>query len=333
MICPIRAALALFTAIVLASWWPLAAHAAAADSVANYPDKPIRLIVPAGPGSANDTLARILALRLGDALGRQIVVDNRAGASGIIAAETVAHAAPDGYTLLNVSAATVVIFPQLHKNLSYDPLQDLIPITLFGITHNAMVVHPSLPARSVKDLIALAKSQPGKLNMASAGAGTQSHLAGIQFLVLAGIDAVHVPYKDGGASVASVMANEAQFVISPLPAVLPHVRSGRLRALGTGGDKRSKQLPDVPTISEAGLPGYQSTGWSGLQGPTGIPRTILDKLNATLAKVMNQPDTREQIERQGAEPVTSTPAEFASFIREEWDRFGPAIKAAGLKVE
>jgi tripartite-type tricarboxylate transporter receptor subunit TctC len=196
-----------------------------------------------------------------------------------------------------------------------------------------MVIHPSLAVRSVKEFIAHAKSAPGKLNMASAGAGSQSHLAGMQLLLAAGVDATHVPYKGGGASVAAVIANESQFCVTPLPATLPHVKSGRLRALGTGGDKRSQQLPDTPTLAEAGLPGFHSTGWIGLLTPKGLPKPLFDRTRATFLKAMEQADTREQIQRQGGDPVTSTPDEFAKFIRIEWDRFGAAIKAAKLKVD
>ena len=319
--------------ILAASLSTFGAQAASADTAAKYPDKPIRLIVPQGIGASNDTQSRVLAVKLGEALGQQIVIDNRPGAGGMIGMEIASRAVPDGYTLLASATATQVIAPQLYKTLAFHPFNDLLPIALFAITQNALVVHTSLPAKNVKELIALAKAAPGKINMASAGAGAQSHLAGVQFVLLAGIDAVHVPYKGGGASVAAVIANESQFTITPLPATLSHIKSGRLRALGTGGDKRSLQLPDVPTIAEAGVKGYQSTGWIGLLAPKGTPKPILDKLHATLVKVMNQPDTRELVERQGAEAVASTPAEFAKFIREEWDRFGQAIKAAKLKVE
>jgi len=319
--------------ILAASLSPFDAKAASADTTAKYPDKPVRLIVPQGIGASNDTQSRVLAAKLGEALGQQIVIDNRPGAGGMIGMEIASHAVPDGYTLLASATATQVIAPQLYKKIAFDPFNDLMPIALFAITQNTLVVHPALPAKNVKELIALAKASPGKLNMASAGAGSQSHLAGMQFILRTGIDAVHVPYKGGGASVAAVIANESQFHITPLPATLSHIKSGRLRALGVGGLKRASQLPDVPTIAEAGVKDYQSTGWIGLLAPKGTPKPILDKLHATLAIVMNQPDTRELVERQGADPVTSTPAEFAKFIREEWDRFGQAIKAAKLTVE
>jgi tripartite-type tricarboxylate transporter receptor subunit TctC len=310
-----------------------ASPALAADSAAAYPDRPIRFIVPQGVGASTDTLSRVLAVQLGEALGQQLVVDNRAGAGGIIGMELGARAAPDGYTLLATATATQVIAPQLYRKLAFDPFKDLQPLSLFGVTQNVLVVHPPLPARSVKEFVALLKSVPNKLNMASAGAGSQSHLAGVQFLLLSGTQAVHVPYKGGGASVAAVFAGEAQFTVTPLPATIAHVRSGRLRALGVGGERRSPQLPEVPTIAEAGVPGYQSTGWVGLMVPQGFPKPIFDKLYTTFLKTMAQPGTRELIERQGGEPVTSTPQEFAKFIRDEWNRFGVAIKAAQLQVE
>ena len=302
----------------------------AADAAENYPGKPIRLIVPAGSGSANDTLARVIAIKMGEALNRTLVVDNRPGAGGIIGVETVAHAVPDGYTLLTVSTSSVVILPQMHQKLNFDIFRDFAPVGLTGLTQNALVVHPSLPS-TVKDLVAYAKANPGRLNMASAGLGSQSHLAGVQFLLLTGIDVVHVPYKDGGASVAALIGNQAQFTITPLPSTLPHVRANRLRALATGGDRRSMQLPDVPTMNEAGVAGYQSTGWNGLLAPAKVPKAVIEILNTTLAKVIAQAETREQFERQGAEPRASTPAEFARFIREEWDRYAPVIKAAGVQ--
>ncbi len=298
-----------------------------------YPARPVRLIVPQGVGASTDTLSRALALKLGETFGQQVVVDNRPGAGGLIGMEIAASAAPDGYTLLATATATQVIAPQLQKRLAFDPFKDLLPVSLFGITHNVMVIHPSLPARSVKELIAHAKSAPGRLNMASAGAGSQSHLAGVQFLLAAGAAATHVPYKGGGASVAAVIANESQFCVTPLPATLPHIKSGRLRALGTGGNQRSQQLPDTPTIAEAGLAGFHSTGWIGLMTPKGMPSPLFDRIRGAFLKTMEHADTREQITRQGGDPVTSTPGEFAKFIRIEWDRFGTAIRAAKLTLE
>ncbi len=302
---------------------------AAAVSAAAYPDKPVRLIVPAGAGSANDTLVRMIALKLSETFQRTMVVDNRPGAGGIIGVETAAHAAADGYTLLTVSTASVVILPQMHKKLNFDVFRDFAPIALIGMTQNVMVAHPAAPA-TVRDLIIAAKSNPDRLNMASAGLGSQSHLAGVQFLLLAGIDVVHVPYKDGGASVTALIANQAQFTITPLPATLPHVRAGRLRAIATGGDARAAQLPEVPTMVEAGVAGYQSTGWNGLLAPVKVSRSIVEQIASAVARVIAQPEMRDQFERQGAEARSTTPREFASFMREEWDRYAKVIKAAGI---
>ena len=305
---------------------------AAAVSAAAYPDKPVRLIVPAGAGSANDTLVRMIALKLSETFQRTMVVDNRPGAGGIIGVETAAHAAADGYTLLTVSTASVVILPQMHKKLNFDVFRDFAPIAVIGMTQNVMVAHPAAPA-TVRDLIIAAKSNPDRLNMASAGLGSQSHLAGVQFLLLAGIDVVHVPYKDGGASVTALIANQAQFTITPLPATLPHVRAGRLRAIATGGDTRAAQLPEVPTMVEAGVAGYQSTGWNGLLAPVKVSRSIVQQIASAVARVIAQPEMRDQFERQGAEARSTTPVEFASFMREEWDRYAKVIKAAGITPE
>lgn len=300
---------------------------------AEYPNKPVRLIVPQGPGAGTDNLARVLAVKWGEALGQQIVVDNRPGASGLIGIELTVNAAADGYTLLATSTGIQVVAPQLRKKLGFDPLRDLAPISLFAVTQNALVVHPSVAAKSVREFIALAKAAPGKLNMASAGTGTQSHLASVQFLLMAGIDAAHVPYRGGGAMVTALLANESQFNVTPLPGVLGHVQSGRLRVLGTGGSARSTQLPEVPTLAEAGVAGYQSSGWSGLLAPRRVPKPVVDKLHATLTKVASLSDTREQIARQGADVVVSQPAAFDAFLRGEWARYAVAIQAAKLLVE
>jgi len=306
--------------------------AVAAESAASYPSKPIRIIIANTTGTSVDNLARVLTLRLGEELGQQVVADNRGGAGGIIGAEIAAHSAPDGYTLLVCSTGMQVITPQIYKKLNYDPVKDFAPLSLFVVTQNLLVVNPTLPVNSVRELIAYAKANPGKLNMSNAGAGFQSHLAGVLFTHATGIDVHHVPYK-GGASLIAVMGNESQFTIAPAPSVINHVRSGRLRALASGGEKRSPQTPDLPTIAEAGVPGYVSTGWTGLMAPKGIPKPIFDKLYATLVKVVNNPATRELLERQGGDPVTNTPAEFVKFINEEYARFGQAIKLANLKVE
>ncbi len=308
------------------------AFAAPVAQAQTYPTKPIRLIIANTTGTSVDTLARVLGVRLGEELGQQVVSDNRGGAGGLIGAEIVAHSPADGYTLLISSTGMQVITPQIYQKLNYKPVKDFAPLSLFAVTQNILVVNPTQPINSVKELIAYAKANPGKLNMSNAGAGFQSHLAGVLFMHATGIDVHQVPYK-GGASLIAVIGNESQFTIAPSPAVMAHVRSGRMRALATGGEKRSPQTPDLPTISEAGVPGYVSTGWAGLMAPKGISKPVFDKLYATLVKVVNQPRTRELLERQGGDPITTTPAEFVKFINDEYARFGQAIKLANLKVE
>ena len=306
--------------------------AAGADPAANYPSRPIRLIIAQTTGTSVDTLGRVIATKLGEDLGQQIVVDNRAGAGGTIGAEIAAHSAPNGYTLLMSSTAMQVISPQIYKKLNYQPVKDFVAISMCAITQNILVMNPGLPFKSVTELVAHAKTNPGKLRMSNAGAGFQSHLAGVLFTHMTGIDVLHVPYK-GGASLIAVMANESQFTIAPGPAVMGHVRGGRLRALATGGEKRSPLTPELPTISEAGVPGYVSTGWAGLMAPKGAPKPIVDKLHTALTRTLNDPATRKLMEAQGGEPVTSTGAEFIKLINEEYKRFGQAIQLAKLKVE
>jgi len=318
-----------YTLAVLVNLQPLPASAAQTTS---YPTKPVRVIIANTTGTSVDTLSRVLAVKMSDVLGEQMVVDNRAGAGGTIGAEIAAQSTPDGYTLFLTSTGVQVVSPQLYKKLNYHPTNDFEPISLFAITQNILVVNPTLPFKSVKDLLAYAKTNPGKLNMSNAGSGFQSHLAGLLFTHMAKIDVLHVPYK-GGASLTAVVANEAQFTIAPGPAVMGHVRSGRLRAIATGGEKRSSITPELPTIIESGVPGFVSTGWAGLMAPKKTPKPILDKLHATLVRVVNDPVTREQLERQGGEPTITTPAEMIAFINKEYERFGQAIKIAGLGIQ
>jgi len=305
----------------------------AAERQTSYPERPVRVIVPADAGSATGNLARVLATGLTDVLGKQFVIDNRPGASGLIGLELTARAAGDGYTLLSTGPGIQVVTPQLQKELSFDPFRDFLPIALYAASSNVLSVHPSVPAKSVKEFIGLAKAAPGALRFSSAGTGTQGHLAGTQLIVLTGIDVLHVPYKSGGASTTAVIANEAQFSMSPLPNVFPHVKAGRLRALGVGGVERSAKLPDVPTIAEAGVPGYRSTGWAGLLSPRGLPPALVNRLNAAVREAMNRADVRERVEALGAEVVTGTPTAFADLIRSDWDSYGKAIRAANIRLD
>jgi tripartite-type tricarboxylate transporter receptor subunit TctC len=306
--------------------------AAAADTAAGYPSRPIRLIIANTTGTSVDTLSRVLAVKFGEELGQQVVADNRAGAGGTIGAEIASQSAPDGHTLLISSTGMQVIAPQIYAKLNYHPVKDFEAISLFAVTQNILVMNPALPYQTVKELVAFGKANPGKLRMSNAGAGFQSHLAGVLFTHMAGIDVLHVPYK-GGASLIAVMSNESQFTIAPGPAVIGHVRGGRLRAVATGGEKRSPVTPELPTIAEAGVPGYLSTGWSGLMAPKKTPAPILTKIHAALTRTVNDPATRKLMEAQGGEPATSSGAEFVKLINEEYRRFGQAIKLANLKVE
>jgi tripartite-type tricarboxylate transporter receptor subunit TctC len=306
-------------------------QAVAADAIKSYPNRPIRMLMPNAPGSSTDALGRVVANKLGDVLGQQIVVDNRAGAGGLIGMEIAKTASPDGYTLISASTAAMSIAPHIHKKLPYDPLKDYAFLSLFAVTPNVLVVNPGLPVKSMKDLIELAKSRSGQLNMASAGAGSQSHLAGVLLKNMGGFESLHVPYK-GGASTPAVAAGESHWSINPAPSVQGLVKAGRLRAIGHTLPKRTALLGDLPAIAET-VPGYEYGGWQGLLAPRATPKPILDKLRDGLMKAMNQPETREIMNRQGAEVVTNTPEEFLRFVQEETKKFGPVVKSAGLKVE
>jgi tripartite-type tricarboxylate transporter receptor subunit TctC len=311
----------------------LALPAVAQDTARDFPAKAIRLILPNAPGSSNDVLGRLLAIKLGELLGQQVVIDNRAGAGGTIGVETTARAVPDGYTLVSASSGTHSIAPHVYSRLGYDVNKDFTPVSLFVITQNLLAVHPAVPAKSVREFIDYANAKPGQVNMASAGAGSTSHLAGVMFTALAGINSVHIPYKGGGPSIAATIAGEAQWVFTPIAGPLPHVKSGRLRALAVGGARRSPVTPDIPTVAESGLPGYNSSGWNGIMGPAGMPQPVVGKLHAAIAKALAAGDLKEQFALQGAEPYGNTPVEFARHVRDEYVRFGKAVKDAGVKLE
>jgi tripartite-type tricarboxylate transporter receptor subunit TctC len=307
-------------------------YAAGADTAKNYPERPIRLIMPNAPGSSNDTLGRIIAAKLGDALGQQIVVDNRAGAGGLLGMEIGKNANPDGYTLLAASTAAMSIAPHIHKKLPYDPVKDFEYISMFGVAPNVLVVNPNLPPKTVKEFIEFAKSKGTGLNMASAGAGAQSHLTGAALMVAAGIQSTHVPYKGGGASVGSVVAGESQWTITPAAAVMSLVKSGRLRALGHTLPQRAPLLGDMPAIAET-VPGFKYSGWYGLLAPKGTPKSIVNKVRDTLIKVVNAPEMKDLFASQGALVQTSTPEEFRKFVQQDILDTGKVARAAGLKLE
>ncbi|MGQ0524750.1 MAG: Bug family tripartite tricarboxylate transporter substrate binding protein [Betaproteobacteria bacterium] len=319
------------TVLVFAvSFIAFAGHAA--DPAKDYPSRPIRLIMPNAPGSSADTMGRIAATKLGDALRQQIVVDNRAGAGGVLGMEIGKNATPDGYTLMTTSLGALTVSPHIRKNLPYDPMKDFEYVALYSRQGNVLVVHPGVPVKSVKELVDYARARQGKLNMATAGAGSQSHLNGTALMMAANFQSLHVPYKGGGPSMAAVIANEAQWSIAPAGAMMSHVRAGRLRALGHSLPERSPLLPEIPAIAES-VPGFRYVAFSGFLAPKGVPTPILQKLNATMARVVSTPEMREQLALQGAEPAVGTPAEFRKAVQEELVETGKLVKAIGLKSE
>jgi tripartite-type tricarboxylate transporter receptor subunit TctC len=307
---------------------------AAAAQPQAYPNKPIRFLVAQTPGSSIDAISRVVATKMGEILGQMFVVDNRTGAGGIIAGAIVASAEPNGYTLLSASLSSQVIGPLLYKSAAtYNPLKDFASVGPFALTQNVLVTNPQVPYRSVKELIAYAKANPGKINWANSGTGFQSHLAGVLFTHMANIDVLHVPYKGAGLSVPAVISGESQVTFGPAPAFMSHVQSGRLRVLAIGSEKRSSLWPEIPTVIESGLPGYVSDGWAGIMAPKNTPKTIIEKLNATLVKALGDPATVEALKRVGAEPLIGPPEDFVKIVAKDWKNLGDAIRISKLKVE
>ena len=297
-----------------------------------YPARPIRMIAPSSAGGPVDVIARALAISLGDMLGQQIVVDNRAGAAGLIGAEIVAKAAPDGYTLLMGFSGPLAIVPHLVKQVPYDTNRDFTPITLAASAPYVLLVHPSLPVKSVKDLVDLAKAQPGKLLFASGGTGVGIHMAGELLNLAAGIKITHVPYKGAGPGMTALLAGEVNMMFNGLSAALPQVKAGRLRALAVGGDKRSALLPDLPTVAESGLQ-FNTSGWYGVLGPAGLPRTLVMKLRSDTLRALAAPETRDRMTALAVETIGSTPEVFAALLKQEYAQWGKVVKAAGIKTQ
>lgn len=308
------------------------AGAAFAQGPLPYPSKPIQMVVPFAAGSVTDILARIVAQRLGDAMGQNVIVDNKPGADGNIGAAFAAAAPADGYTLLMGAASTNAINPSLHKNLRFDPLRDFTPITNVATVPNVLVVGPQMSARNVKEFIEAARSQ--KLTFASSGAGGSMHLSGELFKASTRTpDLLHIPYKGGSAPVTDVMGGRVSAMFCNLPLCLQHIRAGKLTALGVTSPKRSPLLPETPTIAEAGVPGYTVEGWFGLFAPAAVPKPIIQRLNAEVVKILNEPKVNEQLLAQGAEPAASSPEEFAAFVKKEHDRWAKIIQEANIKLQ
>ena len=307
----------------------LATFASAAR--ADYPDRAIRLIIPFAPGGSNDVVGRIIANQLGEKLGKQVFVDNRPGAGGVVGSDLAAKAGPDGYTLLIISIAHAVD-PWLYKT-PFDPVKDFAPVSLIATGTNVLTVNPDVPVHSVKELLDLAKAKPGVLDYASAGIGSFQHLSGELFKLMAGVNIQHVPYKGGGPAMLAVIAGEDQVMFSSIVQTVPNIQNGQLRALATGGEKRSPILPDLPTIAEAGVPGYVATNLWGIVAPAGTPQPIIDKLHDTIAGLLDSADTKKFLDNEGAVPAHMSSVEFGKFIEAEIAKWGPVVKQAGMKAE
>ena len=311
----------------------LAIHTQPASAEAPYPSKVIRLVVPFAPGGSTDTVARLLSEQLREELGQTVIVENKPGAGGNIGGDVVAKAAPDGYTILMAAAGPTVINPSLYAKMAYDPIRDLAPVTMIAREHNLMVVNASLPVHSVKEFIAYAKARPDKLSFGSPGNGSPAQLAGELLNQTAGIKLQHVPYKGTGPAVADLMAGHITLMIDNMPALLPHVQSGKLRALAVTSDKRASALPDLPTAEEAGLKGYVVTAWKGLMVPAGTPRAVIDKLNAATLKILAKPQMRKRLIDLGAEPVGNTPEQFAQQIRSDASWWATLVKSTHTTLD
>ena len=297
-----------------------------------YPSRPIRYIVPQAPGGSSDTLARALVQRLGDSLGQQVVVDNRPGATGIIGAEIAARANPDGYTVIQV-ATSHATNPAMQARLPFDAARDFAPIALLSQQPNLWIVHPSLPVKSIKELIAYAKSKPGQLNFASSGTGGSQHLAGELLKAMTGIEMVHIPYKGSPPALTDLLGGRVLLMSSTMPPALPHIKTGRVRVLAVTSAKRSPALPEAPTVAEAGVPGYEAIAWQGLLAPAGAPRTIITRLNGELLKILSQSDVRNKLTELGYETIGSSPEEFTMYIKTEITKWAKGIKSVGIRAD
>jgi len=297
-----------------------------------YPAKPVRVVIPWPPGGANDIAGRVIMQKLSEALGQQFIIDNRAGATGTIGSELVARAPPDGYTLM-VQSTTHVANAHMYKQLAYDPLRDFAPVGLISAQGMMLAVHPSLPAKTVRQFIALAKSRPDEILYSSSGSGSAPHLSMALFAAMAGIRIVHVPYKGGGPQVVALMGGETQASIAATASVAAHVRAGKLRALGVSSLRRTSAFPDVPTIAEAGVPGYEMSPWIAVFAPAATPKAVIDRLNAEINKALRLPDVAQTLSNQGLDPWLSTPEQFAARVKADYDKYEKLVRMTGAQVD
>ncbi|HZQ71354.1 MAG TPA: tripartite tricarboxylate transporter substrate binding protein [Burkholderiales bacterium] len=306
---------------------------AAVAAAQDYPRKPLRLIVPFSPGGGNDTVARAIGSQLAAQLGQPVLIDNRAGAGGIVGAELAAHSAPDGYTLFLGGVGSLAVNPNLHAHLPYDALKDFAPITLLASAPSVLVAHPSIPAATIQAFTAYARANPGKLNYASNGNGSSAQLAAVLYESMAGVRMVHVPYKGLAPALVDLLAGQVQLMFSSMVAILPHIKAGRLRALAVTGRERSALLPEVPTLAESGLPGYEAGSWYGILAPAGTPAPIVARLHEELVRALQDPQVRERLAAEGAQTVGSSPAEFERYIAAESARTGKLLRDANIRME
>ena len=299
----------------------------------SYPSKSIRYVVPYAPGGSTDIVARVLAIKLSEAMGQQVVVDNRPGAGGAIGADIVAKSPPDGYTMVTAVTSIMAINQFLYRKLPYDPEKDFAPVTQVGSLPLILVIHPSLPAKNVREFIAIAKAKPGQLNYGSSGVGTATHMTTELFKAMAGVDLVHIPYKGSGQVMGDVIGGQLALIFDQIVSSLPHVHGGKLRMLAITSAKRFPSLPDLPTIAESGVPGYESISWAGVAVPAGTPKEIVARLHAEIVKVLAMPDIRERFLRDGIETIGSTPEQFSEHIRRERIKWAKVVKDSGAKAD
>ena len=298
-----------------------------------YPNRPVKIVLGFPPGQATDTVARAIAQKLGESTGQTFIVENRPGAAGIIGTDLVAKSAPDGYTLVMGSSGVMAVNPGLYSKLPYDPVKDFAPITVVVSVPLFIVANPSFPPNTVKELVAFAKANPGKVNYASGGSGVTNHLAMELFKSVTGADMVHVPYKGGPPALTDLIAGQVNVMFETGPGAIPHVKSGKLKAIAVGGLKRSAALPNLPTVAESGYPGFEAVAWIGISAPAGTPKEIITKLNTEIVKIANMPDIKERFLGLGADTVGNTPDEFAVYLKSEIAKWGKVVKDSGAKVD
>jgi len=318
------------TLVALSLFLALQAGAALAQG---YPTKPVRLMVPFPPGGSTDIVARIVAHKLSAQLGQQMVIENRGGAGGTLGTAVVAKAPADGYMLTVATTSTHVVAPSVYTKLEYDPVKDFAPVSLVAVTPYLLVTHPAVPAKTVKELVELLRAQPGKLNYASAGVGSTTHLAMEMLKAASKTFALHIPYNGNGPAGTAVVSGQVEILFGSLPAVLPHAKSGRVRALAVGTPKRSPSLPDVPTVAESGYPGFDASLWLAIMAPAGTPAAVIERLRREIVAAVGSQETRDALDKAGAEALTSTPAELAAMIRDGVVKYAQVVKAAGVKPE